>query len=252
MTAEIFQAWLRQLDRRFAAKAQKVLFVLDNCSAHTKVSGLENIELLFLPPNTTASLHPMDQGIIQFVKSRYRRQVLERMLLCIEAGKQCEVSLLSAIHVLTYVWKNTPPEVVANCFRHSCFVHDAADTDVVADVESDEEQDGRYVNIMPADVPLRDYFAIDNDVAAAGIVTDSDIVAKVMDGEGESADEDPNDSDERPRPTMTEAAHALTVLEDICMVSSDSLRRLSFTGTSQNYDFLTHFLREANRYHKLL
>ncbi|KAH7931466.1 hypothetical protein HPB49_025751 [Dermacentor silvarum] len=47
-----------------------------------------------------------------------------------------------------------------------------------------EEQDGRYINIMPADVPLREYFAIDNDVAVAGIVTDSDIVAEVMDGEG--------------------------------------------------------------------
>ncbi|KAH7949447.1 hypothetical protein HPB49_010010 [Dermacentor silvarum] len=53
---------------------------------------------------------------------------------------------------------------------------------------------------------LHDYFAIDNDVAIAGIVTDSDIVTEVMDGEGESVDEDPNESDERPRPTMTEAA----------------------------------------------
>ncbi|KAH7949629.1 hypothetical protein HPB49_012832 [Dermacentor silvarum] len=126
--------------------------------------------------------------------------------------------------MLTYVWTNTPREVVANCFRHSGFVHDAADLDVVADVESGEERDGRYVNIMLADVLLCDYVAIDNDVAVAGKVTDSDIVAEVMDGEGESADEYPNDSDEHPSHTMTEAAHAFTVLEDICMVSSDSSR----------------------------
>ncbi|XP_037564867.1 tigger transposable element-derived protein 6-like [Dermacentor silvarum] len=142
MTAEIFKAWLRQLDRRFATKARKVLFVLDSCSAHTKVSVLENIELLFLPPNTTASLQPMEQGIIQFLKSRYRRQVLERMLLCMESGKKCEVSLRSAIQMFMYVWNNTLPEVVANCFRHCGFVHDA-DPDMVADVESGEEQDGR-------------------------------------------------------------------------------------------------------------
>nr|XP_037276777.1 tigger transposable element-derived protein 6-like [Rhipicephalus microplus] len=187
MTAELFQAWLRQLDHRFAAKARKVLFVLDNCSAYTKVSRLDNIELLFLPPNTTASLEPMDQGIIQFVKSHYRRQVLERMLLCMESDKQYEVSLLSSIHMLTY---NTPPALVANCFRHSGFVHDAADPGVVADKETGEEQDNRYVSIMPVDVPPGDYFAIDSNVAVAGTVTDSDIVAKVLDGEGKSADED--------------------------------------------------------------
>lgn len=80
---------------------------------------------------------------------------------------------------------------------------------------------------MLADVPLCDYFATDNDVAAAGRVTDSNIVAEVLDGEGESADEDPRNSDDRPRHAMTEAAHALAVLEDICMVSSDSTRELS-------------------------
>nr|XP_037272474.1 tigger transposable element-derived protein 6-like [Rhipicephalus microplus] len=190
MTAELFQAWLRQLDCHFAAKAQKMLFVLGNCSAHMKVSGLENIELLFVPPNTTASQQPMDQGIIEFVKSRYQRQVIQQMLLCMESGKQYEVDLLSATQMLAYVRNNTPPVVVANCFRHSDLVHGTADPGVVADEETGKEQDGHYVCIMPADVPLGDYFAIDSDVAMAGTVTDSDIVAEVLGGEGESADED--------------------------------------------------------------
>lgn len=126
------------------------------------------------------------------------------MLLCMEADKQCEVSLLSAIHMLTYVWKNTSPEVVANCFRYSGFVHDAADPDV-------------------DDVPLCNYTAIDNDVAVAGKVTDRNIVADVLDAEGQSTDEEPSDSYERPRHKLKEAAHVLTVLEDICTVSSDSV-----------------------------
>ncbi|KAH8034712.1 hypothetical protein HPB51_000802 [Rhipicephalus microplus] len=68
-------------------------------------------------------------------------------------------------------------------------MHDTADPCVVADEETGEEQDYYYVGIMPADVLLGDYFATDRDVAVAGIVTDSDIVAEVLDGEGESADE---------------------------------------------------------------
>ncbi|KAH8025215.1 hypothetical protein HPB51_004756 [Rhipicephalus microplus] len=146
------------------------------------------------------------------------------MLLCMESDKQYEVSLLSSIHMLTY---NTPPALVANCFRHSGFVHDAADPGVVADKETGEEQDNRYVSIMPVDVPPGDYFAIDSNVAVAGTVTDSDIVAKVLDGEGKSADEDVSDADERSRHTMMEAAHASVVLEDICMLSSNNVRGLS-------------------------
>ncbi|KAH8023163.1 hypothetical protein HPB51_011277 [Rhipicephalus microplus] len=69
------------------------------------------------------------------------------------------------------------------------------------------------------------YFAIDSDGAVT--VTDSDIVAKVLDGEGESAHEDPSDADECLRHRMPEAVHALAVSEDICMVSSDSVRRLN-------------------------
>lgn len=90
MTSEIFQAWLRELDRRFSAKSRKALMVIDNCSAHNNVSGLTNIQLLFLPPNATASLQPLDQGIIQHVKSRYRKQVHGRMLLCMEAKKKIQ------------------------------------------------------------------------------------------------------------------------------------------------------------------
>ncbi|KAH8028022.1 hypothetical protein HPB51_012608 [Rhipicephalus microplus] len=43
---------------------------------------------------------------------------------------------------------------------------------------------------MPADVSFGDYFAIDSDVAVAGTVTDRDIIAEVLDGEGESGEED--------------------------------------------------------------
>ncbi|KAH8023808.1 hypothetical protein HPB51_018027 [Rhipicephalus microplus] len=149
------------------------------------------------------------------------------MLLCIESGKQYEVSLLSAIHMLTYVWNNTLPEVVANYFRHCGFVHNTADPGVVADEETGGEQGGRYVNIMPADVPLGDYFTIDSDVAVAGTVNDSDIVAEVLDSERELVDEDVSDADEHPCHTMTEAAHALAILEDICMLSSNSVHGLS-------------------------
>jgi hypothetical protein len=42
------------LDKRVGRDGRKILLFLDNCSAHPKIK-LENIELKFLPPNTTAA-----------------------------------------------------------------------------------------------------------------------------------------------------------------------------------------------------
>lgn len=122
MTGEMFAARIQKLDRQFNAKNRKVLIVLDNCSAHNTVTGLNNIEVAFLPPNTTSALQPMDQDIIQYVKTKYRRCVFERMLLCHDVGKQYDASLLSAVSILAYLWKSTPAHIITNCFKHCGFV----------------------------------------------------------------------------------------------------------------------------------
>ena len=49
-----------------------ILLYIDNCTAHPKVH-LSNIKLIFLPPNTTSQLQPLDAGIIQAVKMIYRK-----------------------------------------------------------------------------------------------------------------------------------------------------------------------------------
>ena len=48
----------------------------DNCTAHLQPRGLTHIELIFLPPNTTAKSQPCDQGIIHYLKVYYHMPVL--------------------------------------------------------------------------------------------------------------------------------------------------------------------------------
>nr|XP_054919021.1 tigger transposable element-derived protein 4-like [Dermacentor andersoni] len=177
VTSEIFRGWMQKLDRQFSAKNPKVLMVLDNCSTHNSVTGLGNIEVVFLPPNTTSALQPMDQGIIQYVKTKYRRRVLERMLLCHEVGKQYDVNLLSAVNILAYVWHNTPAHVVANCFRHSGFVVREPGDDAVAKVSLDDNGDDceDFGGVLPDVVTLADYVGIDDGVVTAGSLTEEEI-----------------------------------------------------------------------------
>lgn len=65
----------------------KVLLIVDNCRAHPKVTeGLINIELIFLPPNTTLKVQPCDDGIIRALKIHYRRRFYSSILEAYEVG----------------------------------------------------------------------------------------------------------------------------------------------------------------------
>ncbi|XP_007498102.2 tigger transposable element-derived protein 1-like [Monodelphis domestica] len=60
--------------------AFKVLLILDNAPGHpTTLSSLcENIKVIFLPPNATSLLQPMDQGTIATFKAYYLRKIFEQ------------------------------------------------------------------------------------------------------------------------------------------------------------------------------
>ena len=80
MNSEIFEEWVRKLDRKFRADDRNIALIIGNCPAHPSISNLINVRLVFLPPNSTFILQPMDQGVIRSLKAHYRGRVVR--LLC--------------------------------------------------------------------------------------------------------------------------------------------------------------------------
>ena len=80
MKGDIFEAWILQLNKQMKPQNPKVIIIMDNASSHiisfAKVdksrgfSALEssNMTLVFLPPNVTSVVQPLDQGIISSFK----------------------------------------------------------------------------------------------------------------------------------------------------------------------------------------
>ena len=64
MNSEIFDEWVHKLDRKFCADDRNIALIIDNYPAHSSISNLTNVQLVFLPPNTMSILQPMDQGVI--------------------------------------------------------------------------------------------------------------------------------------------------------------------------------------------
>ncbi|KAH9360533.1 hypothetical protein HPB48_022331 [Haemaphysalis longicornis] len=91
-----------------------------NCSANQTTCELDNIELKFLPPNTTARLQPLDHSTKSF-NVGYRRRLLGRLLMNLRVGTELKVDQLGAIHMMTGAW-NSVKQSVANCFRKAGFV----------------------------------------------------------------------------------------------------------------------------------
>lgn len=83
--------------------AFKVLLLMDNCKSHCVGDVHPNIEIMFLPANTTSLIQPMDQTVIATFKSYYLQRVMDKMVQFINYHRQCED--FHAMNVVKTFWK---------------------------------------------------------------------------------------------------------------------------------------------------
>ena len=70
--------------QRYSGTSGKAILLLDNCIAH-KLRSVEfqedqQFEIMFLPPNTSSIIQPMDQGVILKAKRAFHCRLLRRVL----------------------------------------------------------------------------------------------------------------------------------------------------------------------------
>ena len=122
MASGNFESWLRKLDSKFRRQNRTVLLIVDNYPAHPIVNGLTNVKLAFLPPNATSKLQPMDQGIIRVLKVRYRKKLLTRLIASVDGHNEFKVSLLDALHFISWAWNDILPAIGKTASRHLDFL----------------------------------------------------------------------------------------------------------------------------------
>src|SRR5262249_10662052 len=120
MTSEIFHSWLVAINARFRADKRKVLLLVDNCSAHrTNGLSLSNVNVCFLPPNTTAHLQPLDAGIIRAFKARYKAELLAHVIEQFDAHGTInfKIDLARTFSFIKLAWSQVTAESIVNCWR---------------------------------------------------------------------------------------------------------------------------------------
>lgn len=173
MTEEIFRAYLLERNAEFKRQGRIILLFVDNCRAHTDMK-LSNIILQFLPANTTASLQPMDAGVIKNVKSFYRKHLMHLILRKMETCEKIsdlakEITVADAVRILEQSWREVKTETISNCFRHCFFPTGSASgtREISCENEMQEETFNSIVqDLNIADpIPYGEFVSIDDHIS---------------------------------------------------------------------------------------
>ena len=234
MDSQIFEDWVRKIDRKLRTDGRKIALIIDNCPAHPHVSDFTDIQLIFLPPNTTSVLQPMDQGVIRSLKTQYLGRVMRLLCRDLNQGQAYPIiSILQAMKILAASWEAVTGETIVNCFKKAGInteAQHAAITDLddpFKDLrESLDALKAADPDMVPEDFSAESIVDVDNVIATAPVITDDDILEQFQKDHSPESDEedgcdDKSSNDEVPeRPSRSEVESALDVLKNASLFSN--------------------------------
>lgn len=101
--------------------------LLDNAPTHPSALELNSIDenclVVYLPPNVTSLIQPMDQGVISALKRHYKMGFLRESLTC-NHNSNCEFiqfvkkwTVLNCMNVLKESWISLTPNTLRNSWK---------------------------------------------------------------------------------------------------------------------------------------
>lgn len=198
----------------------KILLVLDNCSAHPPAEELEkeNVLVIFLPPNCTSVLQPMDMGVLRSLKCHYKTDFVKAMLHFLDSNDDNlsavnfvkQFTIKDAIWNIARAWDSIPCDSLKNAW------HNLWPISLFLDEEQEEEFEGFHTQkkavfylleyakrasnkIVLEEGDLEDLMIADSDAPITSKLTDEEIIDSVLlvESESESDDDECNMTDEK-------------------------------------------------------
>ncbi|XP_049855085.1 tigger transposable element-derived protein 4-like [Schistocerca gregaria] len=95
-----------------------ILILVDNCPVHPALSGLENVNLVFLPTNMTSLMQPIAQRLIQCLKCHCHTLILMKKTQSIEKKQDYSVTMVDVIRCVTKARCWVTVQTIKKCFNH--------------------------------------------------------------------------------------------------------------------------------------
>lgn len=224
MTGDLFREYLQSLNESCKRKNRKVALILDRCTAHPHVD-LSNVELIFLPANTTSKTQPLDAGIIHSMKCQYRKLFINKLLACYENEVEFKFNILDALKLIKVAWGKVTKETIVNCFKHVGFYGTVGPQDEEQATEG-EENDSRLEGLkkfMDVGCSFNEFVEIDENLQTCATLSNEDIVAVFSDNQSMSQDdaEELDDTEPIKIPTNKEVISAFNTIQNYLLVNDD-------------------------------
>ncbi|CAI5929940.1 unnamed protein product [Closterium sp. NIES-64] len=138
---KLFTHYIEQLDAAMNTEDRNIVVLLDNASSQNlttagavtedlfgfRTRALKNVRLVFMPPNTTCFIQPLDQGLIAMAKARYRQHWLRAFTGmwtaegATSAAARFKPNLRLVLEWLHDAWMNIPRSTIQRCWwRTGC------------------------------------------------------------------------------------------------------------------------------------
>ncbi|XP_056630722.1 tigger transposable element-derived protein 4-like [Diorhabda sublineata] len=220
MTTDLFNKFLLDWDKELKKKRRKILLLIDNCPSHIDLRDFEFIKVVFLPPNTTSVLQPIDQGIIQKIKTNFRKQLVLRFLQDVEENRETKISILDAIIMVHQAWEDVPATTITNCFKHSGVLGNQNEEQPSEPAETNALDEPEFLpwseslelpTLINKDV-LADYAKIDEGLHTEQDISDEDLINE-LDADIETDNGEEDVEEQLDIPPLTDALRAAQLLK---------------------------------------
>lgn len=120
MTMIIFKDWLSRFNSKIKLQNRQVLLLVDNAAGHNLDDDfkMSNVEIKYLPPNSTSILQPCDAGIIRSFKCFYKINFLNKCVQNLEHGAAYVSDVKEAIYMIRNAWSLVTSDTIQNCWNH--------------------------------------------------------------------------------------------------------------------------------------
>lgn len=103
----------------------KAVLIMDNAPSHPSENVLKKgeIKTRFLPPNVTSLIQPMDQGVLESLKRRYRRKLLNSILEKLDDANESllnalkSINMKDVIYMIARSWEELPQSTIIKSWR---------------------------------------------------------------------------------------------------------------------------------------
>lgn len=253
MTKEIFKNWFENhFAREVAAFCHqkglpfKALLLLDNAPGHPKDLHHPNIEIRYLPPNTTSLLQPMDMGVISTFKALYLKETFTQALLAVDPSNPRRVDLpqfwkqfdvLNAIESAWKCWNSISEYNMKSMWKNLFPKRDLNEAETQTNDQITEEivklgQELEFTDLT--ETVVKDMIG-----PMAAALTDQDLIEIDNENEkGDGNDDDENDEEKEPKIHLKKIMEGLDFMEKAMQIFAeydpDVGRRLEVKSNIEN------------------